>query len=67
MSDKELKNFASQSLDKLLQNNNRRLSNFPLMSLPDIGMISECQNHLIFYKLNYDKQLLFILGLIWFG
>lgn len=54
----ELKSFALIDLEKLLQSNNNSLMDFPLMPQPDIDLIGDKGNKLIYDKSNYDRKAL---------
>uniref|UniRef100_A0A0R0GLI9 ATP-dependent DNA helicase n=1 Tax=Glycine max TaxID=3847 RepID=A0A0R0GLI9_SOYBN len=54
----ELKSFALIDSEKLLQSNNKSLMDFPSMPQPDIDLIGEKGNMLIYDELNYDRKVL---------
>jgi ATP-dependent DNA helicase PIF1 len=56
LSPTELKIFALSEIEKLLQSNNKSLSDFPTMPQPDLSLITARQNRLIYDELNYDRH-----------
>lgn len=50
------KYYARRKRKKKLQSNNRSLSDFPTMPRPNMCLISESQNKVIYDELNYDRQ-----------
>lgn len=56
LSPTELKSFALSDIETLLQSSNKSVSDFPTMPQPDMSLITDRQNRLIYDELNYDRQ-----------
>lgn len=56
LSPTELKSFALSDIETLLQSSSKSISDFPTMPQPDMSLITERQNRLIYDELNYDRQ-----------
>ncbi|KAL7155177.1 hypothetical protein ABFS83_03G058200 [Erythranthe nasuta] len=55
LTEDELKNFALAEIENILRSNNRSLAEFPTMPSPDMSLLTQVQNRLIFDELNYDR------------
>lgn len=58
LSKEELKNITLAEIEKLLKSNNKSLSDYSIMPQLDPSLISQSNNRLIFYELNYDRKAL---------
>ncbi|KAL7091157.1 hypothetical protein ACP275_12G088400 [Erythranthe tilingii] len=56
LSEDQLKNFALAEIENILRSNNRSLANFPTMPQPDMSLVTQVQNRLIYDELNYDRH-----------
>ncbi|KAL7094727.1 hypothetical protein ACP275_11G121900 [Erythranthe tilingii] len=56
LSEDQLKNFALAEIENILRSNNRSLANFPIMPQPDMSLVTQVQNRLIYDELNYDRH-----------
>ncbi|RHN48987.1 putative DNA helicase Pif1, P-loop containing nucleoside triphosphate hydrolase [Medicago truncatula] len=56
LSPTELKSFALSDIETLLQSSSKSISDSPTMPQPDMSLITERQNRLIYDELNYDRQ-----------
>ncbi|KAK7328215.1 hypothetical protein VNO77_22317 [Canavalia gladiata] len=56
LTDVETYNLALYEIQKLLERNNRTLSEYPSMPQPEIEFVSDFNNRLIMDELQYDKE-----------
>ncbi|KAK7315487.1 hypothetical protein VNO77_34037 [Canavalia gladiata] len=56
LTDAETYNLALYEIQKLLESNNRTLSEYPSMPQPEIEFVSDFNNRLIMDELQYDKE-----------
>ncbi|KAL7085427.1 hypothetical protein ACP275_14G281600 [Erythranthe tilingii] len=54
----DLKNFALVEIENKLRSSNKSLADFPTMSFPNMSLLPQIQNRLIYDELNYDKSAL---------
>lgn len=53
-----MKNIDLAEIENLLRNNNKSLADFPSMPRPDMSLVTQVQNRLIYDELNYNRQAL---------
>ncbi|GAU38772.1 hypothetical protein TSUD_279250 [Trifolium subterraneum] len=58
LTDDQLKSYTLAEIEILLNCNNKKLENFPEMPKPDMGLVPEIGNRLIYDELNYDRHAL---------
>ncbi|KAL7084236.1 hypothetical protein ACP275_14G212700 [Erythranthe tilingii] len=54
----DLKNFALVEIENKLQSSNKSLDDFPTMPFPNMSLLPQIQNRLIYDELNYDRSAL---------
>ncbi|KAL7085980.1 hypothetical protein ACP275_14G310800 [Erythranthe tilingii] len=54
----DLKNFALVEIENKLRSSNKSLADFPTMPFPNMSLLPQIQNRLIYDELNYDRSAL---------
>ncbi|KAL7132194.1 hypothetical protein ABFS83_12G055800 [Erythranthe nasuta] len=54
----DLKNFALMEIEKKMRSSNKSLADFPTMPFPNMSLLPQVENRLIYDELNYDRSAL---------